>query len=183
MKYNAQIFYHAPYIQERGNVRMKKRKKQTEVFCPYCGRRAVLRPITYVVGENRRIFDPDQMVYVCSVYPACNAYVAANKKNLRPLGSLADGELRNLRIQAHRALRSLWQNGYLSEKDAYHWLSGKLGLTEKDTHIAKFSHYRCKETIRCCEAYIEERREFEKMGRRMTKSRKEGSHDTKGNRT
>lgn len=162
---------------------MKKRKKQTEVFCPYCGRRAVLRPITYVIGENRRIFDPDQMVYVCSAYPACNAYVAANKKNLRPLGSLADGELRNLRIQAHRALRSLWQNGYLSEKDAYHWLSGKLGLPEKDTHIAKFSHYRCKETIRCCEVYIEERREFEKKGRRMKKSRKEGSHDTKGNRT
>ena len=75
---------------------MKKRKKQTEVFCPYCGRRAVLRPITYVVGENRRIFDPDQMVYVCSAYPACNAYVAANKKNLRPLGSLADGRTEKL---------------------------------------------------------------------------------------
>lgn len=60
---------------------------------------------------------------------------------------MADGELRNLRIQAHRALREIWTQGYMTKNSTYHWLSGKLALPEKETHVAMFSTYRCMETI------------------------------------
>lgn len=121
----------------------KNRKQLPEVICPYCGKKAVLRPASYLYGE-KRIFTPETMFYVCSGYPDCNAYVSANQKNHRPLGIMADGELRNLRIQTHRALREIWTQGYMTKNSTYHWLSGKLALPEKETHVAMFSTYRCR---------------------------------------
>ena len=35
----------------------KKKKQDNRLYCPYCGRQAVLRPATYVYGE--RNLDPE----------------------------------------------------------------------------------------------------------------------------
>lgn len=150
----------------------KNRKQLSEVICPYCGKKAVLRSASYLYGE-KRIFTPETMFYVCSGYPECNAYVSANQKNNRPLGTMADGELRNLRIQAHRALREIWTQGYMTKNSTYHWLSGKLALPEKETHVAMFSTYRCMETIRLANELLEERKEMEKENKKASRKEKQ----------
>ena len=74
----------------------KKKKQDNRLYCPYCGRQAVLRPATYVYGE--RNLDPENYLYVCGGYPACDSYIGVHKKSLRPMGTLADGNLRHKRI-------------------------------------------------------------------------------------
>lgn len=135
-----------------------KRKKHgpADIWCPYCGRKAVLRSASYVYGEKS--IKPERHLYVCSGYPAyCDAYVGAHEHNLMPLGTMADGELRHLRIEAHYALDAVWKRGYMTRKGAYVWLANKMNLREKDMHIGLFSYYCCQESIRICRELLVER--------------------------
>lgn len=103
-----------------------------------------------------RTWGSESYLYVCDGYPDdCDAYVGAHKKSLLPKGELADGQLRNKRILAHRALNTLLKEGGMTRKSAYIWLQNKLCLQKKDMHIAKFSLYYCEETIRVCNELIE----------------------------
>lgn len=133
----------------------KKKAAQSGMRCPYCGRPVQLRPASYVYANN---LNPDNYLYVCNGYPnKCNAYVGAHRKSLKPMGTLADSELRHKRIEAHKALDKIWREGLMTRHGAYAWLMSKLGLKEKDMHIGKFSYYYCGETIRECEKLITER--------------------------
>ena len=113
----------------------KKRKQDNRLYCPYCGRQAVLRPAMYVYGE--RNLDPDNYLYVCGGYPACDSYIGAHKKSLRPMGTLADGDLRHKRIEAHRALNEVITAGIMTKHGLYIWLQNRLCLSEKEMHIGK----------------------------------------------
>ncbi|HDZ4410729.1 TPA: hypothetical protein RTB91_004232, partial [Salmonella enterica subsp. enterica serovar Monophasic] len=61
------------------------------------------------------------------------------KKTLIPLGRMADGKTRALRVKAHAAFDPLWQSGSISRTKAYLQLSRKLGIDIKDCHIAMLS--------------------------------------------
>lgn len=106
---------------------MSKRKKNP--VCPYCGSPAVLRPDSFVHKDAGR----GRYLYVCSHYSECNAYVSANEKTKEPMGTLANGNLRHKRIEAHR------------------WLREKYGMREDQAHIACFSDYICDDLIRECQ--------------------------------
>ena len=110
-----------------------------------CGSRAYLRPASVVYGDKAP--DPDAKYYVCGRYPACDCYVAAHRKTMLPMGTLADKALRKKRHDAHVALDSLWKNGIMSRKEAYRLLQLSMGLPAEDAHIAKFSAARCDEVI------------------------------------
>lgn len=76
--------------------------KQKPIKCPYCHANASLRPASVVYGLNRR--SQGKFLYLCDRWPACDAYVSAHDKTHRPMGTLANGDLRHKRILAHRAL-------------------------------------------------------------------------------
>jgi ssDNA-binding Zn-finger/Zn-ribbon topoisomerase 1 len=82
-------------------AKMKKKQQNEKLYCPYCGGLAVLRPAEYVYGE--RNLNPDNYLYVCSGYPSCDSYIGVHKKSMRPMGTLANGDLRHKRIEAHRS--------------------------------------------------------------------------------
>lgn len=129
---------------------MKQHKKECKPpLCPYCGRISVLRPAEYVYGKASST--PEGKLYVCSGYPACQAYVGVHEGTLKPKGTLADGELRNKRIQAHRVMERIVRSGCMSRNDVYWWLSSRLNLPFKETHIGYFSDYYCEQTIAECE--------------------------------
>ncbi len=113
------------------------------IKCPYCGGTAILRPASYVYGENALA----EYVYVCQHYPACNSYVGVHKGTKIPKGTLADGDLRNLRIKAHHAFDSIWKNNILTKREAYHWLQDKFCLRADQAHIGQFSEYMCRQVI------------------------------------
>ena len=107
----------------------KKKNRQETIYCPYCRRKAVLRPTAYVYGNDN--LNPEGFLYVCSGYPQCDAYVGAHKESLRPKGTLANGALRHKRILAHRALDAIWKEGYMTRHSAYIWLQNRLNLRKR----------------------------------------------------
>ena len=127
---------------------MKKRK---QIRCPYCGAKATLRPSSAVYGDAAKT---DGYLYVCNRYPKCDSYVGAHKKTKLPMGTLANGDLRNKRIQAHKAFDWMWKSGLMTKWQAYKWMQGKLDLSDEQAHIAMFSEYMCDCLIaECNKAY------------------------------
>ena len=104
----------------------------------------ILRP----AAEIYRDCQNDRKLYVCHNYPACNTYVAAHPGTNQPMGVPANGDLRNLRIQAHRKFDRIWQTGIITRENAYRWFADSFGLILKDAHIGMCSEYRCRELIR-----------------------------------
>lgn len=134
---------------------MKKKKKlkktaQRQIRCPKCGAMAILKPASEIYGDCSR---SDQL-YVCSNYPHCKSYVSTYPGTNIPMGTLADGDLRNLRIQAHRKFDAVWKSGVMSRDSAYRWMADCLGIPLRDAHIAMFGEYRCKELIRQCDIVL-----------------------------
>ena len=76
----------------------KKGFQPSRMRCPYCGAPVVYRSAEGIYKENHL----DAMLYVCSKYPKCDAYVRVHAGTKIPVGSLANKELRNLRRIAHQ---------------------------------------------------------------------------------
>lgn len=68
--------------------------------------------------------------------------------NGEPLGTLADPELRALRVRAHLSFDRLWQTGLMGRKEAYTWLSRQLGLKREDAHIGRLNAGQCRELLK-----------------------------------
>ena len=80
--------------------------------------------------------------------------MGAHKKTKLPMGTLANGDLRNKRIQAHKAFDWMWKSGLMTKWQAYKWMQGKLDLSDEQAHIAMFSEYMCDRLIaECNKAY------------------------------
>lgn len=122
--------------------------KREIVKCPYCGAYAMKRPASVVYGEVARV--KNGYLYVCSRWPACDAYVSAHRKSGRPMGTLANGDLRHKRIMAHKALEEFRRRHHMEKWEAYLWLQARLGLGKEQTHIAKFSDFLCEQVIEVC---------------------------------
>ena len=77
--------------------------------------------------------------------------MSAHQKSKLPMGTLANGDLRNKRIQAHKAFDWLWKNSIMPKRQAYKRMQAKLGLREDQAHIAKFSEFMCDQLIAICQ--------------------------------
>lgn len=124
--------------------------------CPYCGRGARCWRDSSLL-HNGKNFGP---VWVCSGYPACDAYVGCHAGTARPLGRLANADLRGLRRIAHSAIDPFWQNDTLRDptlspeearETTYAWLAKRLGIHRTDCHIGLFDEDLCRRTIAACQ--------------------------------
>lgn len=124
---------------------MKKKAKQLDLFCPYCRARAKLVKQSEVYGS--KAFNPDEYMYVCSNFNnGCDAYVLTHKGTTKPLGILANSEVRNLRIKAHRAIDSVIESGVMDKGQIYKYLETYFG--QKPFHLGSSGIYNCQETIK-----------------------------------
>ena len=57
--------------------------KQARIHCPYCGSLATLRPASAIHGLSD--ISAGTYLYVCRRWPACDAYVTADRSLLAPL--------------------------------------------------------------------------------------------------
>lgn len=122
--------------------------KKYQLYCPYCGAPAVCRPASTVYGST--VKTKGSYLYLCSRWPECDSYVAAHRQNRRPMGTLANAQLRHKRILAHRALEDFRRSRHMEKWAAYVWLQGKLGLPAEQVHIGMFSEQRCRQVIALC---------------------------------
>lgn len=111
-----------------------------KVFCDYCGRRAEYVDSKVVYGKSYG------MIYLCR---SCMAYVGVHKGTNKPLGRLANAELRHWKKRAHAAFDPVWQYGIFRHRrnDAYAWLAQKMHLPVEQTHIGMFDVAQCRQVI------------------------------------
>ena len=125
---------------------MKKKRERFDsrkMRCPYCGAPVVLRSADGIYKNNER----GMMLYVCSNYPKCDAYVRVHAGTNIPVGTLANQELRSLRRTAHSYFDRLYKTGIMSKQDAYLWLSDLLQSPLSEAHIGYLGEYYCKQVI------------------------------------
>ena len=121
-------------------------KKSRKITCPYCGAVAILRDGKYVYGDRAK----GEKLYVCKNYPHCDSYVGVHPGTNIPMGTLANAELRNKRIRAHKLFDCIWKNNLMTRKEAYRWMEYFMGIPKNSGHIAKFSDYRCQMLMDKC---------------------------------
>lgn len=114
------------------------------VTCPYCNADAQLTTGDYVYPHR-----PDLAhlrVYVC--WP-CDAYVGTHKDTNppKPLGTMANAELRKARRAAHDAFDPFWRSGRMRRREAYAKLGALMNLPKEKTHIAMFNVEQCKKVV------------------------------------
>jgi hypothetical protein len=116
--------------------------------CPYCGAEVVCKDSAVIYGTSYG------KVLICSKWPKCDAYVGCQKGTNKPLGRLANPELRFWKKQAHSKFDKLWQHGDMSRNDAYAWLSRELSIPSSKCHIGMFDVDQCKAVCNAIKARI-----------------------------
>jgi hypothetical protein len=126
------------------------------VSCPYCNQTASL-----VTGETiypHRSDLHEKRFYLCA---PCDARVGCHPGTTRPLGRLANAELRAAKMQAHTYFDPLWKSGAMKRYDDYGWLAGQLGLQRSRCHIGMFDVETCKRVVKICRDRESRRGEME----------------------
>ena len=118
--------------------------------CPYCHHSVFLSRSSEIV--YRKDYGP---LWICSRFPQCDSYVGCHPGTDKPLGTLANKELRDARSAAHARFDPLWirkaQQQRCSKGQArrrgYRWLAKKLGIKEEACHIAMFDVETCRRVV------------------------------------
>lgn len=92
-------------------------------------------------------------LFVCE---PCDAWVGCHKGTKRPLGRLANRELRYWKKQAHKYFDAKWikfpkgKSRQRKRSEAYAWLAVQLNIKPKDCHIGMFDVDTCKKVVEAC---------------------------------
>ncbi len=121
--------------------------------CPFCRSRVSLIDSAKVFGYSYGF------IYLCDFYPNCDARGGCHPGTIKPLGTLADKELRRWRRLAHQKFDPLWKLGIFPCRNAaYKWLSKVMRLPLAKTHIAMFNIRQCQRVIAFVEDFKVSRR-------------------------
>jgi ssDNA-binding Zn-finger/Zn-ribbon topoisomerase 1 len=127
--------------------RLMRREKPADLTCPYCGAKAKL--VDSIAIYKTRSYG---MLYVCTNYPNCDAYVGCHPNTIQPLGRLADHNLRIRKHNAHSIFDTLWKGNkrIMTRTKAYEWLSSELNIPIEECHIGMFDITQCKKVVEVC---------------------------------
>lgn len=145
----------------------KKRKgmQKSGMHCPYCGSPVIYRSADGIYHDNRK----HAMLYVCSRYPECDAYVRVHAGTRIPVGTLANPELRRLRRMAHQSFDQLYLAGLMSKQDAYQWLAEVISAPLSEAHIGHLGEYYCKLVIEESKKLLQKRGKKPKLPFQLVK--------------
>ena len=128
--------------------------------CPYCGTAS-----EKVNGDRIYPYRPDLFEKVFYLCEPCGAYVGCHPGTEKPLGRIADAELRWWKSKAHAAFDPIWKARFRRKRAAdpsytksmarggrYKKLADLLGIDRKDCHIGMFDVGLCKKTVALCKA-------------------------------
>lgn len=109
------------------------------MICPYCHKEARWCENKERYGKN---YGASYMCYWCK---DCDAYVGCHKNSRKPLGTMANKELREWRIKAHGAVDWLWKSGKMPRWKLYMDMAKRYG---RDVHIGESDIEMCKTIIK-----------------------------------
>ena len=106
--------------------------------CPYCGEDAEWVPNEVIYGRR---YGKSYMMWFCR---KDDAYVGCHNNTTRPLGVMANKELRGWRIKAHEHVDQLWKTKRLKRPTLYRRLNDWFG---KEVHIGVADIDMCRQII------------------------------------
>lgn len=112
--------------------------------CRYCGG---LVEVAHHCAIYGRVAGSWPWVYACN---DCDAYVGMHPLTNLPLGTLANKELRTLRVQAKNAFTRAWQAQGMTRTGGYRWLAAQLGIAKSKCHIGWSDESQCERIIKIC---------------------------------
>ena len=121
--------------------------------CPYCARASELVKGSAIYPHRADLWQNN--FYLCS---PCSAWVGCHRGSLKPLGRLANAELRKAKNAAHAAFDRLWQAKIRRDGCAkrqargagYTWLAEQMGIAREDCHIGMMDVAQCLLVVRLC---------------------------------
>lgn len=106
--------------------------------CPFCGKEAQWVENKEIYGRN---YGKSVMCYLCK---PCDAYVGCHENTRRPLGTMANSELREWRKKAHAKIDPLWKSKRMKRAQVYRALKTVFG---RDIHIGESDIETCKKIL------------------------------------
>lgn len=116
--------------------------KSDLVFCPYCWKEAKLVTGKTIYPHRTDLYK--KHFYLCN---DCDAYVGCHPNTTKPLGRLADAELRAAKVKAHAAIDPYWKSGRLHRAQVYKQLAIDLAIPPAACHIGMFDVAMCKAVV------------------------------------
>lgn len=110
--------------------------------CNYCGAAAELKTGADVYPHRPELAQKN--IWVC--FP-CDARVGCHDGTERPMGVLANPELRMARREAHEKFDKVWKQGHVTRTVAYQMLAKQMRMSAKRCHIGQFSVKQCRQVI------------------------------------
>jgi len=111
------------------------------ITCPYCKARAQLASAADVYRGGLA----SKKVWVCSNFPTCDAFVGVYEGTDKPLGTMANKALRNLRKTCHSKIDPLWRSGEFTRKDLYGLAATFFG--KREFHVAELRDAACEDFL------------------------------------
>lgn len=112
------------------------------VNCDYCTREAKLVTGEVIYPHRSDLYNRN--FWYCQ---HCNAYVGCHKGTDKPLGRLANEELRQWKKRAHLVFDPIWKQGHVSRKEAYCILAEELSIPYEQCHIGMFDVEMCRKAV------------------------------------
>ncbi len=114
------------------------------MVCPYC-----VTGSSTATGKDVYPHRPDLASKNFRICWPCAAWVGCHDDG-RPMGRLANAELRKAKQEAHLAFDVLWEKRGMSRKAAYNFLAARLGIDAKGCHIGMFDIDLCHRVVAIC---------------------------------
>ncbi len=103
-----------------------------KVYCDYCGRETEYVDSKVIYGKSYG------KIYLCR---NCMAYVGVHKGTDKPLGRLANAELRNWKKAAHAVFDPLWKYGRFRGHRNAAYCRKAIEIIEKETKGDRYGRY------------------------------------------
>ena len=109
------------------------------MICQYCGKEAIWCENKEIYGKN---FGKSYMCYYCK---DCDAYVGCHNNTKKPLGTLANKELRQWRIKTHQKIDGYWKANICTRARIYKLLEQ---IFKKEVHVGSSDIEMCQAIIK-----------------------------------
>lgn len=99
--------------------------------CPFCGSEVVFT-------SNKELYGKEYGNGKCYLCRSCKASVGTHNGTKRPLGVIANKEMKVLKKACHDLFDYVWKSRKLSRGRAYSILAKQLDIPQKDCHFGYF---------------------------------------------
>lgn len=100
--------------------------------CPFCGSEVVFT-------SNKELYGKEYGNGKCYLCRKCKASVGTHNGTTKPLGIMANREMKILKKACHDLFDVTWKTKMLNRNEAYRRLAILLGIKQQDCHFGHFS--------------------------------------------